>query len=390
MVISMTKRWTKIIVSSIIIGILTGIVGFAFHYVTELVTDFRKSNSYIIYFLPVIGLFIAYMYRNDSGNLNTNGIVVSARNNETAPFIVAPLIFISATLTHLFGGSAGREGAALQLGGGISSKVSKWFRCDEDVSLLIASGMSGCFASVFATPVTSVVFAVEFIGFKEISMLSFIPCIISSGISFFVAYLLGTKPLIFTFSSEKFSVSLLLKVIVVACLCALVSFVFCHFMHKVGFLAKKIKNPYYRVFIGGIIVVILTVIYGSYDYNGVGMDVIKNAISGNVLSEAFLLKMILTAFTLEFGFKGGEVVPSLFIGATFGGAVASIIGLSIPFGASLGMICLFCGITNCPIASLILASEVFRGNSVLLFAVACAICYILSGEVALYDKRRRI
>ena len=176
-----------------------------------------------------------------------------------------------------------------------------------------------------------------------------------------------------------------------ALICALVSILFCVCMHQAGHWYKRLlKNPYLRVAVGAVLVIGLTLLCGTRDYNGAGMDVVARALAGQSRPEAFLLKILFTAFTLGAGFKGGEIVPSFFIGATLGCAVGPLLGLDPAFAAAIGLVAVFCGVVNCPMASLVLSMELFGGSGMLLFALACAVSYLMSGPFSLYSSQKLV
>ncbi len=387
-----TKTFLKWTLFAIILGAICGVVGAAFHHLLDFVTHFRTQNPRIIYFLPLSGLVIALLYNLSKkfGTIDTDRIIKAVGTKVDIPFITVPLIFISTIITHLFGGSAGREGAALQIGGGIGYKFGKLFKFSTDDSHTITmAGMGSVFSALFSTPVAAAVFAIEVANVGSLNVTSFLPCIIASATAYFVSTSLGVIPMnlgpvIFSDASVVFS----LKVIVLAIICALVSIVFCVSVRKSGHYMKKLlPNPFLRIFVGGALVVVLTLLVGTYDYNGAGMDVVFGALSGDARVYDFLLKIIFTAITIGAGFKGGEIVPSFFIGATLGCAVANLLGIDAGIGASLGMIALFCGVVNCPIASVLIAIELFGADGILFYTIACAVSYIMSGHFSLYKEQ---
>ena len=177
--------------------------------------------------------------------------------------------------------------------------------------------------------------------------------------------------------------------LIIAVLCAVISITFCSSIkYSEKYMKKAFPNRYVRAVAGGVIIIILTLLVGSYDYNGAGMFVVERAMHGIARPEAFLLKILFTAITIGAGFKGGEIVPSFFIGSTFGCVVAKLIGLDPAFGAALGFIALFCGVVNCPIASLILSVEVFGADAFPVFAIVCAVSYMMSGRYGLYNSQK--
>ncbi|MBN1051458.1 chloride channel protein [Clostridium botulinum] len=376
-----------------ITGLIGGFIGSLFHLSVEYATNFRIENDWIIFMLPLGGVLIICLYKifKLGSNIGTNLVIDSIRTDGKVPFSMSPLIFISTVITHLFGGSAGREGAALQLGGSIGSQVGKILHLDEkDMHLITLCGMSGVFSALFGTPLTATFFAMEVISVGVIYYSSFIPCIVSSIVAYKVSLLFGLEPVRFNINViPNFSTENIIKVAILGALCALVSIIFCETLHKTNkFLSNVIKNDYLRIICGGLAIVALTFIVGCRDYNGAGMDIIANAINGQAKPEAFILKIIFTAITISVGYKGGEIVPTFFIGATFGCVVGRLIGLDPRLGAAIGLVALFCGVVNTLITSVILSIELFGSGALILFAVACGVSYMLSGYFSLYSSQK--
>ena len=379
--------------SSAIIGIICGFLGTLFHLAVEYATDYRQENPYLLFFLPLIGLVIIKCYHlahmeNDGG---TNIIISSIRSSEKIPFAMTPLIFIGTVLTHLFGGSSGREGAALQIGGSIGSALGPFLRLKEtEIHLLTMCGMSGMFAALFGTPIAATIFSMEVISVGVLYYVAFVPCIFSSLIAYGISTYFGIRPTFFSINIiPEVSITSMLQVIILSALCAFVSMLFCIIMHNTTALYKKVfSSQYIRIFVGGCLIILLTLLVGNRNYNGAGMNIIQQAIHGNASPWAPWLKIIFTALTLGAGFKGGEIIPTLFIGATFGNVVGSLIGLDPCFAAAIGMVGLFCGVVNCPIASLFLSIELFGAEGILFFCVSSAVSYMLSGYYGLYSSQK--
>lgn len=379
-------KWLLI---SVFIGLFAGMVGVGFYYAIHFANDIRHKHSWLIYLLPVSGPVIVFLYHickmdNDKG---TNAVIDAVRGGKNLSVMSAPLIFITSTITHLFGGSAGKEGAALQIGGSIASAFAKLFRLDEkDRKTIIMCGMSAVFASIFGTPVTATVFAMEIANVGMIHLSAIVPCAISAIVGTKLAEVCMISPTRFEFTGmpEITAVSIF-KVCILSVLCALLSVIFCTVMHKTHKLYEKLfPNCYLRITVAGIIIVILTLVVGSQDYNGAGMEIVKKAFTDNSGYSAFVLKLIFTALTLGAGYRGGEIVPVFFTGATFGNVTGKLLKLSPSFGAGIGLISLFCGVTNCPITSIIMSVELFGGDSIVYFLISCALCYMLSGYHSLY------
>ena len=251
-------------------------------------------------------------------------------------------------------------------------------------------GMAAGFSALFGTPVAAVVFAMEVVSVGVMYYSAIVPCIIASAVGAYIASLFDIAPTSFSVIGSIPTIELLtiFKVIVLAVLCAAVSMLFCLTLKKTHKLYDKIPNKTVAAIVGGLAVAILTFIIGTTDYNGAGMDVIGRAVAGEAEYEAFILKIIFTALTLGAGFKGGEIVPTLFVGATFGNVAGKLLGLGGSFGAGLGMAALFCGVTNCPLTSLILSIELFGTEGLIYYAVACAVSYKLSGYYGLYSAQK--
>ncbi len=383
----------KWVLVATVVGTIGGIIGVLFHFAVDYVTELRTDYSVLIYFLPLGGLLIAAMYRmfHSKGKIDTNRVIESVREEGTVPFIMVPLIFISSVITHMFGGSAGREGAALQMGGGIGYKLGKILKFGKnDLHIITMAGMSSVFAALFGTPITAAVFSLEVISVGVLNYTGFLPCIIASVTAYAVSTLCNISPVKFDgVSIPALSADVLGKVVILSVSCAVLSALFCTAIKKCEqYLDKFIRNCYVRAFVGGAVIVVLTLVVNTHDYNGAGMDVIAKAVSGQARPADFALKLIFTAVTIAAGFKGGEIVPSLFIGSTFGCVMATLLGLDSGFCASIGMIALFCGAVNCPIASIFLSIEMFGTDGILFFAIACAVSYLMSGYSGLYKSQR--
>lgn len=386
-------KWSFI---AVLVGVIVGIAGTAFSYALGFATSFRTDNKLIIFAMPLAGLVIVFLYTicGLSRDPGTNNIIKGARSEEKVSVKLAPLIFIATFLTHITGGSAGREGAALQIGGSLASPLGKLFKFDkDDMSILIMCGMAAGFSSLFGTPVAAAVFAVEVTIVAAAQYSALVPCVVSGVTASLAAQLLGASPESFIVSGVPSfgggSAPDLLRVAVLGIACAGVSVLFCFAIQKTGGLYKKyVKNPYLRVLAGAGIIIVLTLLLRTTDYNGAGMDVIERAFSGEAFPLAFLLKIAFTALTLGAGFKGGEIVPSFFVGATFGCFFGGLLGLDPSFGAAVGLLAVFCGVTNCPFATIILSIELFGAGGLAFYALAIAISYMLSGYWGLYSAQQ--
>ena len=265
----------------------------------------------------------------------TNFVLVAVRENQPLRLRTAPLIFAATVLTHLLGGSSGREGAILQIGGSLSSKIGRWMHLDDkDSRIITMCGMSAAFSALFGTPLTAAMFAMEVTSVGVLYYAAIVPCVLSAIIGLWVAQLCGVPPTAFSLQGvPNLTPVTLLQCIGMGVLFALLSILFCRMMHAAPRLYDKyLPNPVARAAAGGALVIALTFLVwlwnpGTYDYNGAGTAVIHAAIGGEARPEAFLLKMLFTTITLGAGFKGGEIVPVFFTGATFGCTAAPLLGL---------------------------------------------------------------
>ncbi len=373
-------------------GIAVGAFSSVFSWCMTAVTNLRMNNDWLIFLLPAGGLIIVFLYqaakmKDDKG---TNQIISAIHFSPHIPVRLAPLIFISTVLTHLFGGSAGREGAALQLGGSIGNGLGNLFRLDDsDKKIMVLCGMSAAFAALFGTPIAAAVFPLEVVSVGIMQYSALLPCIFSSLIASQFAANMGIAPEAFTIVNiPDLNFFPVVKIILVAACCGIASTIFCFtldFTHKKY--AKLFQNPYLRIFTAGMLIIVITLLLGTRDYNGAGIPVIEQAMEGEVVWYAFIIKIVLTALTLGAGFKGGEIIPSLFIGAALGCLLGQLLGLSPSLCAAAGMVSLFCGATNCPLSSMLIGFELFGFQGVYYILIAIAVSYVFSGYRSLYAQQ---
>ncbi len=381
------------IVIAIGVGLAVGAFSSAFAECLRKVTEIRKANPNIIYGLPFAGLLIVFLYRRvgfekDPG---TNVLLVAVRREDRyVPPLMAPLIFLATALTHLFGGSAGREGAALQMGGSLGNTIGRVLKLKEnDRKVVVMSGMSAAFAAVFGTPLAAAIFPLEMISVGMMHYGALVPCVIAALVANLFAVNMGINPEAFVIHSiPKFGPANAAKIILLGLCCALLSVVFCEILHGIGHIYSHFfKNPYARVFAGGVIVILLIKILGTTDYCGAGNELIERAIHEQVPSYAFILKILFTGLTLSAGFKGGEIVPAFCTGATFGYVFGTVMHISPGCCAAIGMIAIFCGVTNCPVASMLIGFELFGFSGTRFLLLAISISYMLSGYHGLYGEQ---
>lgn len=389
------KKLSFISLATLFEGIICGVLGSLFANVISIVTEVRSNNFWLVFLLPIAGLLSVFIFKIcRTENEGTSDVIKSVNGSATVSMLLLPAVFIGSALTHLCGGSAGREGAALQMGGSISSIFARIFKLDsEQQNFLTVVGMSGFFSALFGTPFGAFVFAIEVVraGKKAISFI--IPTLVSSVSAYGVVTLFKVKPERFPLEEVlEYDVWSVVRILLISVLGAFLSLGFCKILRITKTVFKKyFENAYLRILIGGVMITVLTLIVGTTDYNGGGIDIIEKIFTQNsVKYEAFLLKIIFTAITVAAGFKGGEIIPTFFIGATFGGALASILGLSIPLGAAVGMAALFCGVTKCPIATCVLAIEMFGAKGIVFYILSSLLSYLLSGKDNLYGIKKGI
>ncbi len=382
-------RW---FVLSALVGAACGLIGTLFSVCISYAGRWRDDLPWLLYLLPLGGLLIVALYRGmrQPLMLGVDKLFLSIQEHSDVPPAMGPLIFLGTFITHLCGGSAGREGAALQLGGTLGNGIANLLRLDDDDrDTMTLIGMGALFSALFGTPLAAVLFVMEVLALGHLSYSTFVPCLISSMTAYGVSSLLGMKPEGYVLSGvPALSVGTVLTVSLLAILCAVLSVFFCKVMHFSGsFMKERVKNDYLRAFLGGAAIIALTLLVGTRDYNGAGAAVIERAVSGTARPQDFLLKLLFTAVTLSCGFKGGEIVPTFYVGAAFGCVIGPLLGLDPAFAAAVGLIAVFCGNTNCPIASVFLSIELFGTQALHLFVIACAISYMLSGNSSLYHAQ---
>ena len=383
----------KWLVLAVITGCIVGAASTLFSFTLKAVTSYRKAHEWIFLLLPLSGLVIVFLYeklgKEDGG---TNQVLSTVRSRDDVPILSAPLIFITTALTHLAGGSAGREGAAIQLGGSIANQLGRWIHLDEeDRHVIVMCGMSAAFSALFGTPMAAAVFALEVVSVGVMYYAALMPCMIASLIASGFAAGMGVTPESFHVTDiPALTVETGLKMGVIALGCAIVSIMFCIALNgAAGLYGRWFKNKYVRVAVGACLVIVVTFILRTDEYMGAGAELIEKAVeNGQADTFAFFWKMVLTALTMRAGFRGGEIVPSFCIGATFGCVMGNLMGISPSICAACGMAAVFCGVTNCPISSLFLSFELFGFDCMPFFLLAIGIGYLESGYFGLYHSQK--
>ncbi len=390
------------------VAIVIGSVCALFLWSLDKVTAIRLENGWLLFLLPVAGAAVGFVYQKLGKAVEGgNNLIVDEIHEPSVgvPIRMAPLVFVATIITHLFGGSAGREGTAVQIGGSVSSFIAqKLGYKNAPYRILVMAGMAAGFGAVFGTPLAGAVFALEVLTIGKMEYEALIPCLMASVIGDLTVRIWGIQHETFSIASNSLSGtyfqaewSLLLKVVIASILFAVASVMFTELSHKLGaWFDKTIKQPLFRPVVGGCIVIILTYLVGTRDYLGLttisatpgGISIVSAFHAGGVTYMSWFWKLLFTAVTLSSGFKGGEVTPIFFIGAALGNVLAILLGAPVDLFAALGFVAVFAGATNTPLASLILSVELFGSGNLVYFAVACFLTYMFSGNSTIYHAQR--
>lgn len=368
------KRWNSFVqilysfLTCVIIGIVGGLFGSLFHYLLDFAGDLRTVNSWLIFLLPVGGIIIALLFKkaNIGEYFNTEKVYHDAKKSEKVSFWLAPVIYLASFITHLFGGSAGREGASIAIGGSIGSDFSRLLKHpNEKRYMFIIAGMSAAFGGILAIPITAAVFGVESTilyrkkGFKR-TVYAFICSAISSFVGYLMALLLKVEPLNYGKHDLSYiDFKTVLFVIVLILMTSAVSIIFKLIIQNFRHFYNKINNFYLRIFSGGVFVVCITLLISTQKYSGAGGNLIFDSFFGTAESYDFILKLILTAFTMGCGFCGGEMIPTMAIGASFGFACSLFLPLPLEIAVCVSLITAFSTFMKSPLSGFVLAFEIF-------------------------------
>ncbi len=386
----------KWVIISTLISMLIGSISAFFLFYLDYVTNLREENTYLLFFLPIAGLAIGLLYYFWGGNSNDgNNLLIKEYHSpeNKIPIKMIPFVLIGTLTTHLFGGSAGREGTAIQMGGAIADQFTSLFKLTvSERKTLLLMGIGGGFASVFGTPIAGTLFAIEimFAGKYRSNNLPiiFLTAILSNYICLLWGAIHIEYPII---EAIPFSLPLFSKVILISICFGLTSIVFIkttEFFRKQ--FEKYIKIPYLYPLIGGLLIILLYYSFNGDKYLGLGISTIYNSFLTSQEYSVFLLKILFTAITLSAGFKGGEVTPLFFIGATLGSCLAIYLNIPISFAAALGFVAVFSGATKTPLACVFMGVELFSSNILIYLIISCFISFYVSKKHSIYKFQKNL
>lgn len=380
----------KISIITILLGIILGLAGGAFYLCIKGATGVRQAHTAVLFLLPLgaalITLFYKYFEKESDGG--TNRVIEAAYSDSPVSIKMAPAIFISTVFSHFCGASVGREGAALQLGGSVGYNIGRAFRLsDEEKRMCVVLGMSACFSALFGTPMAAAVFALEIAIVGRMDLRWLLPSILASYVARFTARAIGAPDMKMKLArSASFTGLNIFAMIVIAAACGIVAWLFVTLLHRCK---PGIRNPYVNAVVLGAIVLGLSFIFRGQTYNGAGVELIPQFMEGQAAPWQFAVKMLFTLLSVWAGYRGGEIVPSFYIGAALGAALGNLVGLDPALSCAIGMVSLFCGVTNCPIAAFIIGIEIFGATAAPFFLVAAAVAFACSGKAGLYTTQKR-
>jgi H+/Cl- antiporter ClcA len=387
--ILLSLKWVFICV---LIGFFSGSASAFLLVALEWAANYRDHNNWIIWLLPIAGLLIglAYHYYGSSVVKGNNLLLEEYETpKKTIPLKMAPLVLFGTIITHLFGGSAGREGTAVQMGGALADQFTAIFKLNNsDRKTLIILGISAGFASVFGTPLAGALFALEVLYFSKVSFRSMILSFLVAFIAYYTVEIWEVKhthysiPLV-----PELNLKILICIISVSVLFGLSAMLFSRSTHYWAVLFSKIKYPPLRPFVGGVLFAVAIYFIGNTKYLGLGVPIIVESFTKPSEFYDFLVKILLTGLTLGAGFKGGEVTPLFFIGATLGSVLSLVVPLPIALLAGMGFVAVFSGATHTPIACTIMGMELFGMQSGAYIGIACFIAYMASGSLGIYHSQ---
>lgn len=384
----------KWVITCCLVGLSVGTTCAFFLFSLNGVTHYRENHPWIIYGLPFAGLIIAFSYQKwGKTSARGNNLLIEEylHPQRRIPLVMVPLVLFGTLITHLFGGSAGREGTAVQIGGALSDQLGRWFSFNKvERRIVLSIGITAGFAAVFGTPLAGAIFGLEVLLIGKKRYLGVIPCLCTAYIANLSCQMWGIPHTHYPIhdSIPALSLSHIGLSIIAGVLFGATAWLFTWTGDIFGAQFKKINNPLLKPFIGGILIVITVAVLKTTKYIGLGIPVIQEAFNHPSQYGDFLIKLVLTAFTLAAGFKGGEVTPLFFIGATLGSALSTVIPLPLGLLAAMGFVAVFSGATNTPLACIFMGYELFGMQPIAFIAIACILAYVFSGKKSIYIAQK--
>lgn len=400
-------RWSILVLP---VAFITGSLVAFFLWLLDEATALRHSEEWLLFLLPIAGVVIYFLYNYLGKNAEAgNNLILEEihQPQQNIPLRMTPLVLFTTIITHLFGGSAGREGTAVQMGGSIAAFIGKWIKLSkDDIRIILLAGIAAGFGAVFGTPITGAIFAIEVIAIGKINYRALLPCLMASIVADITCSAYGIKHSIYHINFQsateylsfvRFDLLLLLKVSFAGIIFGFVGYLFSELLHTIkNYSQQLIRIKWLIPFIGGCIIIALTYFLGTSDYLGLGVNgskhqsitIASSFTEGGATHFSWFWKIVFTAITIGMGFKGGEVTPLFFIGATLGNTIAVLLGAPIDLMAGLGFIAVFAAATNTPIACTIMGIELFGGEYVVYYAIACFLAYYFSGHTGIYSAQR--
>lgn len=395
---SLNRQYKNIIILgliAIIIGVVVGIIDAIFGRILLYITSFRELHAiWLIPFLPIVGVVIVFMY-NKLGKNSIKGmaLVFETGNGKTdkIPIRLIPLVTLSTWLTHLFGGSAGREGVAIQIGATVGNGVGRRINIENSDKILLVSGMAAGFAGLFQTPIAAVFFAIEVLAVGVIEYKALFPTLVASYTACYTSHLLGLEKFSIALNDQvSFDLMTVVKLAILGVVFGIVGGLFAQALHMIkDMFSKWLKDPFKKIFVVGVVISGFSLLCHMGRYSGLGTNLIAKCFYGEIYYYDFLMKFIFTIVTLAAGYQGGEVTPLFSIGASLGVLLAAMMGLPTSFVAALGYSCVFGSATNTLIAPMFIGAEVFGFQYMPYFFVTCMLSYIFNGNKTIYSLQKK-
>lgn len=387
--------FAKYVLLGTLIGLLVGSICAGFLVSLEKVTAWRLAQPWLLFLLPLGGVIVGYVYHVYGGNsIKGNNLILESIQDgkEVVPVRMSFLIWFATLVTHLLGGSAGREGTAVQMGGSIAEGVGKVFKISQsERRILLMCGISSGFGAVFGTPLAGTVFALEIAMIGIVTYQALLPCLVASLTGHFtVIYLWGVQHTHYSMGEiPTMSAFLLMKVVIASIAFGFVGMIFSTLIHTMKKLFQRYFHHYaWRSIIGGCAVILLVYVLGTRSYLGLGLPLLTDAFETDIDSLAFMWKTLFTVVTLGSGFQGGEVTPLFIVGATLGHSLSLLLQISTPFLAGLGFVAVFGAAANTPLACIFMGIELFGGEGAIYIFIACVISYLFSGHQGIYSAQK--